>query len=315
MSAHCVEEEDPMSRHAGSFTAGIFAGALCLAANLSLSALAASASPPDFASNPSVGWFAFSRQFIPPTSGPGPVRPDPAHPLVSNDEFRVSGRQATFPMGDPNSEILQPWAKEVIRKRNERVLSGKPAYSMHASCYPVGVTQFLLLPMTIPMYIVQGPKEVVMILEDFADVRRIYLTDKHPANVKPSWYGDSIGHYEGDTLVVDTIGFNGKTFVDQFDTPHTTQLHIVERFHLIDGGRTLEVNVHVEDPGAFTTPWNAIQRYRRFEQTVAGSSIAKLPMLATPEDGPLIEAICAENPNSLMGLDALPVPQTAKPDF
>ena len=161
-----------MSRHAGSFGAGIF-GAFCLAASLSVLALAAGASPPDFASNPSVGWFAFSRQFIPPTSGPGPVRPDPAHPLVSNDEFRVSGRQATFPMGDPNSEILQPWAKEVIRKRNERVLSGKPAYSMHASCYPVGVTQFLLLPMTIPMYIVQGPKEVVMILEDFADLRLV----------------------------------------------------------------------------------------------------------------------------------------------
>jgi len=133
--------------------------------------------------------------------------------------------------------------------------------------------------------------------------------------LKPSWYGESIGHYEGDTLVVDTIGLNDKTFVDGFDTPHTTQLHVVERWHMIDGGRTLEVNVHVEDPGAFTTPWNASQRYRRFEQTVASASVANLPMLATPDVGPLNEAICAENPNSLMGLGTLPVPQTTKPDF
>jgi hypothetical protein len=186
---------------------------------------------------------------------------------------------------------------------------------MHASCWPVGVTEFLLLPMTIPMYIVQGPKEVAMILEDFNDVRRIYLTDKHSANVKPSWYGDSIGRYEGDTLVVDTIGFNDRTFVDGYDTPHTKELHVVERFHLIEGGNTLEVNVHVEDPGAFTMPWDAIQRYRRFEETVSKNSVASLPVLATPAEGPLIEAICAENPNSLMGLDALPVPQTTVPDF
>ncbi len=304
-----------MSRYAGNVTAGFLAGALCLAGGLSVSALAAGASPPNFTPNSSAGWFSYTRQWIPPESGPGPVRVDPANRGVSNDEYRVTGRQPTFGMADPNSPILQPWARDVVRKRNELILSGKAAYSLHASCYPVGIPYFLLLPMTRPMYIVQGPKEVVMILESFSDVRRIYLTDKHSANLKPSWYGESIGHYEGDTLVVDTIGLNDKTFVDGFDTPHTTQLHVVERWHMIDGGRTLEVNVHVEDPGAFTTPWNASQRYRRFEQTVASASVANLPMLATPDVGPLNEAICAENPNSLMGLGTLPVPQTTKPDF
>jgi hypothetical protein len=164
------------------------------------------------------------------------------------------------------------------------------------------------------MYIVQGPKEVVMILESFNDVRRIYLSDKHSQNVRPSWYGDSIGHYEGDTLVVDTIGLNEKTTIDGFHTPHTKELHVVERFHLVDSGRTLEVNIHVEDPGAFTTPWNAIQRYRGFEQTVSKANVASLAVLATPEEGPLMEAICAENPNSL-GMGARPIPQTSVPDF
>jgi hypothetical protein len=300
-----------MSIRAASFTA---AGALYLASGLSVSTLAAGASPPDFSPNPSVGWFAYSRQFIPPASGPGPVRPDPAHPLVSNDEFRVTGRQATFPMGDPNSPILQPWAKDAIRKYNQLVLSGTPDFSLHASCYPIGVPAFLLMPMTRPMYIVQGPKEVVMVLESFNDIRRIYLSDKHSPNVRPSWYGDSIGHYEGDTLVVDTIGLNDKTTIDGFHTPHTEQLHVVERFHLVDGGKTLEVNIHVEDPGTFTTPWNAIQRYRGFEETVSKGNVASLAVLATPEEGPLMEAICAENPNSL-GMGARPIPQTSVPDF
>jgi hypothetical protein len=154
-----------------------------------------------------------------------------------------------------------------------------------------------------------------MILESFNDVRHVYLTDKHRANLKPSWYGDSIGHYEGDSLVVDTIGLNDKTVMDQFQTPHTTQLHVVERFHLIDGGKTLQVDVHVEDPGAFTTPWNAIQRFRRFEEVASKKSVASLAALATPEEGPLVEAICAENPNSADGTAIMPIPQAAVPDF
>jgi hypothetical protein len=303
-----------MPSHTSKFTAGILGGAIVLAGGLNVSARAATASPPVLTPNPSAGWFAYKREFIAPASGAGPVLQDPAHRHVSNDEFRATGRQPTFPMGDPNSPILQPWARDVISKYNETALSGAPIYSLHANCYPIGVLEFLLEPMTRPMYIVQGLKEVVMILESFNDIRRIYLTDKHSVNVKPSWYGDSIGHYEGDTLVVDTIGQNAKTFVDGFHTPHTEQLHVVERFHLIDGGETLEVNVHVEDPGAFTMPWDAIQRYRRFEETVSKGNAASLAVLATPEEGPLMEAICSENPNSL-GMGARTIPEAAKPDF
>jgi|SRR5215471_14128250 len=273
------------------------------------------AAAPVFSPTSSTGWFAYSRVFIAPSKGPGPVAPDPAHPLISNDEFRDSGKQPSFPMGDPSSPILKAWAADVVRHHNADVLAGKPAYSLHATCRPVGVPTFLLMPMTIPMYIVQGPREVLLILEHFNEVRHIYLTDKHRANLKPSWYGDSIGHYEGDALVVDTIGLNDKTFVDEFKTPHTTALHVVERFHLTDGGKVLEVNVHVEDPGAFTTPFNAIQRFRPYEELTTKKSVAEVAQLGTPEEGPLIEAICAENPNSLMGLSELAVPQTTVPDF
>jgi hypothetical protein len=303
-----------MSKHAGTFMGGVLAGAVCLAGSTGFSALAQAQSPPDFASKPSDGWFAYTRQFIPPASGPGPVQADPAHRGVTNDEFRATGRQPSLAAADLNNPILQPWARDRVRARNELVLAGKQVFSMHASCWPVGIPHFLLEPMTRPMYIVQGPKEVVMILTSFMDVRRIYLSDKHSEKVEMSFYGDSIGHYEGDTLVVDTIGLDDRTFVDGFETPHTTQLHVVERWHLIDNGQILEANVHVEDPGAFTMPWNAVQRYRRFE-AVASKNARSLVQLATPEEGPLTEAICAENPNSFEGMPHKPLPQATVPDF
>ena len=82
-----------------------------------------------------------------------------------------------------------------------------------------------------------------MIWEEDHMARHVYLTDQHSPDVKPSWFGESIGHYEnGDTLVVDTIGLNARTFVDSFRTPHTEQLHVVERFRIVDGGKALEVD-------------------------------------------------------------------------
>jgi len=305
-----------MSSHAGNLVLGVLAGAVYLAGSLNVSAMAQGAAPPNFALKSSQAWYAYNRLFIPPASGPGPVVQDPAHPYVSNDEFRVTGRQPTQRVADLNNPILQPWARDVLRKNNEIALSGKRVPSLTASCWPKGVTYFLLSPMTQPMYFVQGPKEVVMILTSFNDVRRIHLTDKHSENVKPSWYGESIGSYEGDTLVVDTIGIDERAPVDGFGTPHTKQLHVVERFRLIENGAVLEANVHIEDPGAFTMPWNAIQRYRQYEAAVPQVPVERLAQLASGEEGPLIERTCAENPNSFFpGEDVLPIPQAAVPDF
>src|ERR1700726_3655285 len=304
-----------MSRHAGNVTRGALAGAVCVAASVGFSVLA-QGTPPDFAPDASIGWYAYNRLFIPPASGAGPVLQDPTRPYVSNDEFRVTGKQPTERVADLNSPILQPWARDVVRKRNEIVLSGKPVPTPSASCWPKGVTGFLLSPMTQPMYFVQGPKDVVMILTSFSDVRHIHLADKHSDAVKTSWYGESIGRYEGDTLVVDTIGLDDRSRVDGFGTPHTKQLHVIERFHLIEDGKVLEANVHVEDPGAFTMPWDANQRFRQYEAAVRKVPIERLAQLASAEEGPLREMICAENPNSFFpGTNALPIPQAVVPDF
>jgi hypothetical protein len=138
----------------------------------------------------------------------------------------------------------------------------------------------------------------VLIWEEDHMVRHIYLTDRHSADLKPSWFGESIGHYEnGDTLVVDTIGLSTRTRVDSYQTPHTEQLHVVERYRLVDNGEALDVVAYVEDPGAFATPWTARQRYRR------------------NTDAPLAEEICAENNGDHFDQNIMPMPTADKPDF
>ena len=280
-------------------------------------AFAADTTRPDFAPNGSVSWIRIGEAvFIPPPSGPGPILNDPAHPMISNDDYRRTGAQPSFPVADLSNPILQPWTREALRKRNEEVLAGNPGFGPQQSCWPRGVPGFLLYGVQ-PLYIVQGPKEVIMTWQGDHQIRRIYLDVPHVADLKPSWYGDSVGHYEGDTLVVDTIGLSDKTYIDGYLTPHTEKLHVVERFHLIDGGKTLEANIHVEDPGAFTMPWDAIQRYRRVEPERAenGLVIANDATSSAAVAGPMLEASCAENNISYFGNDALPIPTAEKPDF
>ena len=281
------------------------------------SAEAATPAPPDFAPNGSTSWIRIGEAvFKAPASGSGPVMDDPAHPTISNDDYRKTGRQPTFPVADLSNPILQPWVRDVLRKRNADVLAGKPGFGPQQSCWPRGVPGFLLYGVQ-PVYIVQGPKDVLMTWQADHQLRHIYLDVPHSVNVKPSWYGESVGHYEGDTLVVDTIGLNDKTFIDGYLTPHTDKLHVVERWHLTEGGKVLEVDVRVEDPGAFTMPWNAVQTYRRVEPAKAENAlvVADDGTSSAGLAGPMLESSCAENNNSYFGNDALPIPQAGKPDF
>ncbi|HEX3483428.1 MAG TPA: hypothetical protein VHT51_00115 [Micropepsaceae bacterium] len=274
-----------------------------LSGNAALAAVVLLAAPfakgadaiPDFAPNANTGWQLTDDEFIAPPSGPGPVRSDPAHPYISFYRFPTNPRP-TFRVADLSNPILQQWTREALRKTNDKALSGKYLAIPKERCWPVGVPAFDLLPAT-PVYFLQTPKQVTMIWTQDHQVRHVFLNANHSAKPKPTWFGESVGHYEGDTLVVDTIGLSAKTFVDNYQTPHTEQLHVIERFHVIDGGKTLEVNLHVEDPGAFTTPWDAIQRYRRNEA------------------GPMPETVCAENNQDHFDQDIGPMPIADKPDF
>jgi len=279
----------------GLFVAGICAGVVYAAAAPAGTDGAETTSAPNFAPNSNTGWQAQDDEFIPPPSGPGPVKSDSAHPYVSFYRFPTNPHP-TFRVADLTNPILQEWTRERLKKVNDRSLFGQVVAIPKERCWPVGVPAFLLLPAT-PVYFQQTPKEVVMTWMQDHWTRHVYLNVPHAANVKPSWFGESVGHYDGDALVVDTIGLSDRTYVDNYQTPHTEELHVVERFHIVNEGKTLEVNVHVEDPGAFTTPWNAIQRYRRVET------------------GPMTEIACPENNGDHFHHGLEPMPQADRPDF
>lgn len=195
-------------------------------------------------------------QYIPPESGIGPITDDPDNPYLSNSLQRAIGTPSTDRVANLDDEAarnLQPWAFEALKKQNELVLAGKNAQPRHARCWQVGIPTFNEIRH--PMYVIQTPDEIVMYTGKY--VRHIYMNVPHSENLEPSWYGESVGHYEGDTLVVDTIGLNDKTFVDMWRTPHTEQMHVVERFRVINSGRGLDTSFTVEDPGAFREPWSA----------------------------------------------------------
>jgi hypothetical protein len=250
--------------------------------------MAADTHIPDFSLN-GVAWIATSNDLIPPAKGPGPMTADPAHPYVPNGR----AAQATYRIGDLTNPILKPWAIGVMKKDNDEVLAGKIAYTARSSCEPAGVPGFSSYIVE-PIYFIQTPKEVLMVFAGNQEVRHVYLDAAHSANPKPSWFGESVGHYEGGTLVVDTVGFNTKTFVDNYRTPHSGKLHVVERYRLVNGGKTLEADISVDDPDAFTMAWQASQRYRRVQ------------------DGPLDEHVCAENNTQFFDYH---IPAAEKPDF
>ena len=271
----------------------VLGGLLCSAA-MTLAAESTVRGVPDFSAN-DVSWEGVGMEFMPPPSGPGPVVSDKDHPYISNQVALATGKQPTFRVSDLSNPILKPWVVAELRKVNEAVLAGKPMFNREVRCWTPGVPAFLLDPGQ--MFIIQTPKEVWLIGHDDHRVRRVYLNQKHSLRPKLSWYGESVGHYEGDTLVVDTIGLNDKTLIDNFRTPHTGQLHVVERFRLIDGGNTLEAMVTVEDPGAFNMAWSGIQRFRGVHL------------------GPLPEKACAEDTQNFFNYDLEPIPQADKPDF
>src|SRR6266853_3391300 len=244
------------SRH--SLAAGLLAALVCSGAASAL----AQGSPPDFSAN-NVGWVSVGGEWIPLPGSPPPVKQDPAHRYVPNNV----GEQPTFRIADINNPNLTQFAKDSLKQTNDAVLASKPIWSRSARCWATGPA-FLLTPAQ-PMFFVQTPQQVKILAQHDNDVRRVYMNQSHSANPKPSWYGESVGHYDGDALVIDTVGFNTKTFVDNFRTPHSEKLHTVERLRLVEGGRFLEAEVVIDDPAVFLKPLHVTKRSRRVEATLA----------------------------------------------
>jgi len=201
-------------------------------------------------------------------TGPVPRLPDGKPDLSGvwgSDRPFVVDIGGALPKGE--TIPLNDWAKGVMKER-------KSSEDPEALCLPTGVPR--LAPY--PMKFLQMPNLFVMLFEgNIHSYRQIFLDRKeHPKELNPNWYGDSIGHWDGDTLVVDTVGFNDRTWFDFAGHPHTEQLHTLEHFRRMDLGM-IEYNVTITDPGAYTKPF-----------TLTGH----FPLMQGTE---LMEFICNEN--------------------
>jgi hypothetical protein len=227
--------------------------------------------------------------------------------------------------GDYTNPILNPDAAERVQQLGEISLSGVAFPEPDNQCQPWPVPYILR---QLKIGILQQPHQVTILYRHDQQVRRIRMNDSHPASVSPSVYGDSVGYYEGDTLVIDTIGVKvgPLAMVDWYGTPYSEALHVVERYRQIDyeagkeaaerhegkngsipvdatgvvvdadyRGKALQIEITVDDPGVFTMPWKALVTYRR--------AASEWP-----------EYICAEN---LIEPDGVPrkVPTAETPDF
>jgi hypothetical protein len=192
------------------------------------------------------------------------------------DGMRSGYDFASFSKGDPP---MTAWGKAQFDaakpSQGPRGVSLKETTDMVYKCFPPGLPYIYL--QIFPMQIVKAPKEVIEIFEYDHNVRHIYTDGrKHPDDLAPSYNGHSIGHWEGDTLVVDTVGLNGKNWLDRLGHPESDQMHIVERIHRTDD-KTLQIDFTFDDPKSYPKPWTAVLRWR-----------------ARP-DWDLMELVCAEN--------------------
>ncbi len=256
----------------------------------------------------------------PPVSGPGPV--------VNRSRRPNGSMNGSAIFGDYTNPILKPASAEVLKKLGALSLDGVAFANPHNQCRPEP-TPFTLA-IQFGVQIVQQKDEVLLLYLGDHKVRHVRLNSTHPTHLTPTWQGDSVGHYEGDTLVVDTVGMKTGplAMVDQYGTPYTGALHVVERYGLIDGeaaretqatqmkvhpevipypyGRGpidpdpakngLRVEIMVEDSGAFTIPWSARVTYRHV--------LGEWP-----------EAVCAENFHEYYANRDTDVPQADNADF
>jgi len=180
---------------------------------------------------------------------------------------------------------MQAWARALVKERNDRFLADEP----YTRCKPSPMARSMGTAYGIELLNLPGTGRVFMFQTGGAHTYRTIYTDgrPHPSTPDRSYFGHSIGHFDGDTLVIDTIGFNEGAWMDRYGMPHTDQLHTIERITRLDFN-TMDYSVTVDDPGAYTAPWT--------------SGFSK-----TWEEGTdLFEYVCQENnfgPQLMVGVD------------
>jgi hypothetical protein len=262
-------------------------------------------------------WSRATFGFEPPEAGPGPVRN-----LMRRADGTADARRV---LGDYNNPILKPNAAAVIKKRGEISLSGNDYPTPSNQCWPMVAPYIFRVQ---GMEVLQQRDKVTFIYMQDHQFREIRLNGQHPAHITPTWHGDSVGHYQGGMLVVDTVGVKPGPvpILDMYGTPFTDALHVTERYRVLSypdaqrgqnrglkeygppateqgavidsnfRGPGIQVEFTVDDPKTFTRPWSGLATYLHAK-------------------GEWVENVCAENTHEYYSTRDTEVPQAEKPDF
>jgi hypothetical protein len=230
-------------------------------------------------------WVHPSLGFELPVSGPGPVVNKSRLPSGASNFDRL--------VGDYSNPILKPQAADIVKKRGEISMSGRAFPDPDNQCRQQPIPYVFW---NFEIQLLQQPDKITILYHHDHQFRQVRMNQPHPAQVTPSWHGDSVGHYEGDTLVIDTVGIKVDRYsmIDRLGTPYTDALHVVERYRWLDHeaakeaqergqkewprvpsyqvdpnykGKGLQLEFTVEDAGVFTMPWTAIITYQRSLRT------------------------------------------------
>src|SRR5215813_5419157 len=199
----------------------------------------------------------------PNLSAPAPRLAD-GHPDLSGIWVAVDAKYTVNVSADlkPGDVPFQPWAEALVRQRADGSHSGEDPY---ANCLPSGVPRVNATPQ--PWKMIQKSDEIVILYESINTWRQVFLDGRQLGNdFPPTFLGYSTGKWDGDTLVVETRGFNGKTWLDQTGKPTSEALHVTERFRRTDFGH-LDIQITIDDPKVYTEPWSVRQQARLVPNT------------------------------------------------
>ena len=202
---------------------------------------------------------------------------------MSSGDF--SARERTIRMTDGKPPPMLPHTAEVLEQRLKDNEAGKPYANTASVCLPQGVPYMLHAAVGGPLQILETPGQVTFINDAYNEMWFVYLDAKHPPkeDVEPNYHGDSVGHWEGDTLVIDTIGLTTRTTLDQVGTPHSEDMHVITRVRRASP-ETLEFRVTIDDPKAFSRTWE--------EKTLIYKRAGK--------DARISEVVCENNRNVVL---------------
>lgn len=194
------------------------------------------------------GTLGDGREFRVDLLSPHPTPSGPA-PRTPNGKPDFSGVWYAQRPVDPGKPEPLPWAEALLRERAANNAKDAPG----AHCLPRGITNAGAL---FPYRLVQTATLLVMLFEDDIPSHRLVFLDgrSHPSDMDPKWMGHSVGHWEGDTLVIDTVGFDDRSWLTAQGHPHTEKMRVIERFHRPDLGH-LEIQFTIDDPATYAKPW------------------------------------------------------------